>query len=74
MNDVHINACGHKQHTRLESLRTLQLSKNQLSEVPLFISQARINAAKKKARENRRDPVFFNLILLFQIITISDEH
>ncbi|VDN19130.1 unnamed protein product [Gongylonema pulchrum] len=55
LHDTHIDACPHKQHIRLESLRSLYLANNRLTEIPLFAPNAKTTQSpKKKQRESRQ--------------------
>lgn len=53
--DTFIDACCHKQHTRLESLRTFLVANNRLTEIPLLVPTSKsISSPKKKQRESRQ--------------------
>lgn len=52
--DTFIDACPHKQHTRLESLRTFIAANNRLTEIPLLAPNSKITSPKKKQRESRQ--------------------
>ncbi|KAM3721655.1 Leucine-rich repeat serine/threonine-protein kinase [Dirofilaria immitis] len=53
--DTFIDACPHKQHTRLESLRTILLANNRLTEIPLLVPNSKMTSSpKQKQRESRR--------------------
>lgn len=55
LSDTFIGACPHKQHTRLESLRTFLVANNHLTEIPLLVPDSKIvSSPKKKQRESRQ--------------------
>lgn len=53
LRDSHVDACVHKQHTRLESLRTFQAGGNRLQEIPLMLPKALTLSPRKKLRDAR---------------------
>lgn len=64
MRDAHVDACIHKQHTRLESLRTFQAAHNRLQEIPLFVPKYKTPSPRKKKPsssqiDNERHNVLF---------------
>ncbi|EFO25986.1 TKL/LRRK protein kinase [Loa loa] len=71
--DTFIDACPHKQHTRLESLRTFLVANNRLTEIPLLVpSLKNISSPKKKQRENRQKYSAGRRQMLFPALTTLD--
>ncbi|VDN03509.1 unnamed protein product [Thelazia callipaeda] len=73
LHDTVVNACPHKQHARLESLRTLYLSNNKLMEIPLFAPKSKLALSpKKKQRESRQKNSEIKRHVLFPTLTTLD--
>ncbi|CAG9533559.1 unnamed protein product [Cercopithifilaria johnstoni] len=71
--DTLINACPHKQHTRLESLRTFLVANNRLTEIPLLVPTLKtISSSKKKQRESRQRCSAARRQILFPALTTLD--
>ncbi|KHN76857.1 Leucine-rich repeat serine/threonine-protein kinase 1 [Toxocara canis] len=73
LRDSHVDACVHKQHTRLESLRTFQAGGNRLQEIPLMIPGAPALSPRKKLRDARlKDTNNKRRNLIFPALTSLD--
>uniref|UniRef100_A0A8R1XUT2 non-specific serine/threonine protein kinase n=1 Tax=Onchocerca volvulus TaxID=6282 RepID=A0A8R1XUT2_ONCVO len=70
--DTFIDACPHKQHTRLESLRTFIAANNRLTEIPLLVPNSKITSPKKKQRESRQRCSAARRQILFPALTTLD--
>nr|CDP90956.1 Bm6044, isoform b [Brugia malayi] len=71
--DTFIDACSHKQHTRLESLRTFLVANNRLTEIPLLVPSSKIiSSPKKKQRESRQRCSAARRQILFPALTTLD--
>ncbi|KAL3998140.1 Ankyrin repeats (3 copies) family protein [Acanthocheilonema viteae] len=71
--DTFIDACSHKQHTRLESLRTFLVANNRLTEIPLLVPTSKfISSPKKKQRESRQKCSAARRQILFPALTTLD--
>uniref|UniRef100_A0A0M3JPQ3 Conserved plasma membrane protein n=1 Tax=Anisakis simplex TaxID=6269 RepID=A0A0M3JPQ3_ANISI len=55
LNDAHVDACVHKQHTRLETLKTFQAAKNRLQEIPLMLPNTSFPPPSLSPRKKIRD-------------------
>uniref|UniRef100_A0A915AF19 non-specific serine/threonine protein kinase n=1 Tax=Parascaris univalens TaxID=6257 RepID=A0A915AF19_PARUN len=73
LRDSHVDACIHKQHTRLESLRTFQVGGNRLQEIPLMLPKAQTLSPRKKLRDTRlKDGNNKRRSLIFPALTSLD--
>lgn len=71
--DTLIDACPHKQHTRLESLRTFLLANNRLTEIPLFLPTSKtISSPRKKQRESRQKFSAVEFVFMCQLRQIDE--
>uniref|UniRef100_A0A0R3RFC1 non-specific serine/threonine protein kinase n=1 Tax=Elaeophora elaphi TaxID=1147741 RepID=A0A0R3RFC1_9BILA len=71
--DTFIDACPHKQHTRLESLRTFMAANNRLTEIPLLVPTSKtISSPKKKQRESRQRCSAARRQIVFPALTTLD--
>ncbi|VDK83805.1 unnamed protein product [Litomosoides sigmodontis] len=71
--DTLIDACSHKQHTRLESLRTFLVANNRLTEIPLLVPTSKsTSSSKKKQRESRQRCSAVRRQILFPALTTLD--
>uniref|UniRef100_A0A915PJA2 non-specific serine/threonine protein kinase n=1 Tax=Setaria digitata TaxID=48799 RepID=A0A915PJA2_9BILA len=71
--DGFVDACPHKQHTRLESLRTFQAANNCLTEIPLLVPDSKTTLSpKKKQRESRQRCTAAKGQILFPALTTLD--
>ena len=63
--DVHVSACVHKQHSRLESLCTLQAGGNRLHEIPLTLPDVTMSPRKKLANMKKKEGVSYSFFLFY---------